>query len=350
MRFIKLEEIKGNEILARAILTSNYKELLSEGTRLKKEYIPKLKELGITEVYVNEKETDPVALAILKDEVNIIYKKKVQEIISKHTYHRTDDMIEIGKTANSIISDIMCKENIVEQIFDIKERSADIYEHSISTCSLATLIALKMRLPKEVVYNISVGCLLHDLGIRYMDFDFDQIDFKRLSDKNKEEYKKHPIYGYTAVKSEDWLSKESKDIILSHHELLDGSGYPLHNKIISIETKISGICDFFDENICGIGCERMKVYEVVEYFKSSKGILFDEKVVDVLLEFVAVYPVGSKVMTNEGEIGLIIHQNKGFPERPTLKVITDKDGKEPEQLLIKDLLEYKYVFIEKVLN
>ena len=94
----------------------------------------------------------------------------------------------------------------------------------------------------------------------------------------------------------------------------------------------------------------MKVYEVVEYLKSSKGKLFDEKVVDILLEFVAVYPVGSKVMTNEGEIALIIHQNKGFPERPALKIITDKNGKEPEQLLIKDLLEYKHVFIEKVLN
>ena len=75
-------------------------------------------------------------------------------------------MIEIGKTADSIISNIMEEENIVEQIFDIKERSADLYEHSITTCSLATLIALKMRLPKDVVYNISVGCLLHDLGIR----------------------------------------------------------------------------------------------------------------------------------------------------------------------------------------
>lgn len=350
MKLLKLEEIKGTEVLARAIMTSNYKELLSEGTRLKKEYIPKLKELGITEVYVNDIETDPVALAILKDEVNIMYKQKVQQIISKHTYHRTDDMIEIGKTADSIISNIMEEENIIEQIFDIKERSADIYEHSISTCSLATLIALKMRLPKDVVYNIGVGCLLHDLGIRYMTFDFDHTNFERLSEKDKEEYKKHPIYGYTAVKDENWLSKESKDIILSHHEMIDGSGYPLHNSLLSIETKIAGICDFFDESICGIGCRRMKVYEVVEYLKSSKGKLFDEKVVDILLEFVAVYPVGSKVMTNEGEIGLIIHQNKGFPERPTLKVITDKDGKEPEELLIKDLLKYQHVFIEKVLN
>lgn len=350
MKLLKLEDIKGQEILARSIITANYKELLSEGTRLKKDYIPKLKELGIKEVYVKNIETDPVALAILKDEVKIVYKQKVQQIISKHTYHRTDDMIEIGKTADSIISNIMEEENIIEQIFDIKERNADIYEHSISTCSLAILIALKMRLPKEMVYNIGVGCLLHDLGIRYLSFDFEKMDFEQISEKDMEEYKKHPIYGYTALKDESWLSKESKDIILSHHELINGSGYPLHNNILSMETKIVGICDFFDECICGIGCKRMKVYEVVEYIKSSKGTIFDGKVVDILLEFIAVYPVGSKVMTNEGETAIIIHQNKGFPERPALKIISDKDGKEPEQLLIKDLLEYKHVFIEKVLN
>lgn len=350
MKLISIDNIKGTEVLARPILTSNYKELLSEGTKLKKDYIPKLKELGILNVYVKEEQADMVALAILKDEVNVICREKVQQIISKHTYHRTDDMIEIGKTADSIISNIMEEENVVEQIFDIKERSTDIYEHSITTCALATLIALKMRLPKNVVYNISVGCLLHDLGIRYMGFDFDHTDFTYISQADMEEYKKHPVYGYTAVKTEDWLSKESKDIILSHHERMDASGYPLHNSMLSIEIKIAGLCDFFDESICGIGCQQMKVYEVVEYLKSSKGKLFDEKIVDVLLEFVAVYPVGSKVMTNEGEIGLIIHQNKGFPERPTLKVITDKNGKEPEHLLIKDLLEYNHVFIEKVLN
>lgn len=350
MKLIDIDKIKGTEVLARPIMTSNYKELLSEGTRLKKHYIPKLQELGIKNVYVKEEETDPAALAILKDEVNIRCKEKVEQILSKHTYHRTDDMIEIGKTANSIITNIMEEENIVEQIFDIKERSADIYEHSISTCSLATLIALKMQLSKEMVYNISVGCLLHDLGIRYMDFDFEHIDFSDISQGDLEEYKKHPVYGYTAVKTEEWLSKKSKDIILSHHERMDGSGYPLHNKDLTLETMIAGVCDFFDESICGIGCKQMKVYEVVEYLKSSKGKLFDEKVVDVLLEFVAVYPVGSKVMTNEGDIAIIIHQNKGFPERPALKVITDKNGKEPEQLLIKDLLEYNSVFIEKVLN
>ena len=94
----------------------------------------------------------------------------------------------------------------------------------------------------------------------------------------------------------------------------------------------------------------MKVYEVVEYLKSTKGIVFDEKIVDILLEFVAVYPCGSKVVTNEGETAIVIHQNKGFPERPAIQVITNKEGREPEKLVIKDLLKYNSVFIERVLN
>lgn len=350
MKLLNVDEISGTEELARSILTDNYRELLSEGTKLKKEYISKLKELGINEVYVRDKISDHEAIAILKEEVNIKYKEKVQNIISRHTYHRTDDMIEIGKTADNIISNIMEEDNIIEQIFDIKERSADIYEHSISTCTMATLVALKMGLPKDTVYNISVGCLLHDLGIRYLAFDFDHLAYSELSEKETEEYKKHPIYGYTGVKDETWLSKESKDIILSHHERIDGNGYPLKISDLSKEIKIAGLCDFFDECICGIGCSRMKVYEVVEYLKSTKGIVFDEKIVDILLEFVAVYPCGSKVVTNEGETAIVIHQNKGFPERPAIQIITNKEGREPEKLVIKDLLKYNSVFIEKVLN
>lgn len=350
MKLLKLEQITGEEQLARAIMTDDYKELLSEGSKLKKEYIVKLKELGITEVYVKDKVSDPEALVILKDEVNKTCKQKVQNIISKHTYRHSQDMIEIGKTADDIISNMMEEESIAEQIFDIKERSADIYEHSISTCTLATLVALKMQLPKERVYNISVGCLLHDLGLRYISLDFENIDFESLPDKHREEYRKHPIYGYTALKNEDWLSKTSKEIILCHHEQLDGKGYPLRSQSLSLEVKIAAVCDFFDEHICGIGCNRMKVYEVVEFLKASKDTVFDAKVIDTLLEFTAVYPSGSKVITNEKETAIVIHQNKGFPERPVLQIVSDKNGNIISETLIKDLLKYNNVFIESVLN
>ena len=73
---MKLEELTGEEKLARSIMTDDYKELLSQGSTVKLEYIPKLKDIGITEVYVQDKIADPEALAILKEDVNKNCKEK----------------------------------------------------------------------------------------------------------------------------------------------------------------------------------------------------------------------------------------------------------------------------------
>lgn len=350
MKLLKIDQIKGDEILARSIMTDDFHELLSEGAKLKVEYIAKLQDLGVTEVYVKDEEVDATTLEILKKEVNVKCREKVKDLISRHTYHNSKGMEEITNTADNIITNILEEEDVVEQIYDIKERSADLYEHSINTCTLATMVSLKLQLSKEMVHDISVGCLLHDLGLRYVTVDFDNIAIEDLQPKEMEEYKKHPVYAYSALKGEDWLSKHSKEIILCHHERMDGSGYPLKAKELTWGIKIAAVCDFFDEHICGIGCMRMKVYEVVEYLKSYKGKLFDERVVDALLDFTAVYPSGSKVLTSEGEVGIVIKQNKNFPERPVIQIVERKDGTILDKAEIKDLLQYNNVVIEKVLN
>ena len=100
--------------------------------------------------------------------------------------------------------------------------------------------------------------------------------------------------------------------------------------------------------ICGIGCERIKVYEAIEYLRTFKDIKFDGKVVDTFFEFAAVYPSGTKVRTNEGEIGIVLRQNKHFSDRPVIRIIVDKDGKETN--VIKDLLEIKNIYIEEVIE
>ena len=222
--------------------------------------------------------------------------------------------------------------------------------HSISICVLATLVALKLGLDQERVHDIGVGCLLHDLGLRYMMIEYEDQDIETLSNKELAEYKKHPVYGYTALKNENWLSKKSKEIILCHHEKIDGSGYPLHATEISVDTKIVSVCDAFDEMICGIGRKRMKIYEAVEYLKSFKNILFDGKIVDALLDFTAVYPSGSVIVTNEGDIAVVIKQNKGFPERPIIQLTRDKFGNPIDDDKIIDLVKVNNLFIDSVLE
>ena len=124
----------------------------------------------------------------------------------------------------------------------------------------------------------------------------------------------------------------------------------MHNPSIMITTKIASACDFFDESICGIGHERKRVHEAVEYLKAYKGIKYDAEVVDTLLDFIAVYPSGEKVIINTGEMAVVIRQNKGFPERPVLQLIADRNGRIVEGTLVRDLLEYTNIFIERAID
>ena len=80
--------------------------------------------------------------------------------------------MQLNHAAESIISNILSEKEVVEKIYDIKERSADIYEHSISITSLAILIALKLSLSHEDIHDIGVACLLHDIGLRYLTIDY----------------------------------------------------------------------------------------------------------------------------------------------------------------------------------
>lgn len=170
---------------------------------------------------------------------------------------------------------------------------------------------------------------------------------------NKQElaaYKKHPIYGYTSLKDEPWISELSKSIILYHHERMDGSGFPLRTKDISFECRIVNVCDAFDEMICGIACERRKVYEAIEYLNNFKDKKFDARIIDVFLGFTAVYPSGTHVLTNEGETAIVLSQNRDFKDRPVIRIIKDKDGKEVTGEVIKDLVKVHNIFIEKTLD
>lgn len=350
MRCKTLDKLTGNEILARPILTEDFQTILPEGAVLKPAYLEKLRELNINKVYIKEDSAQTEEIVILKAEMEDHVKEKVKDILERHTYHHNEELMELCQTADNVIGSIVEEEEVVEQVYDIKERNADIYEHSLSICTLAVLTACKLKIPQNVIHDIGVGCLLHDIGLRYLTIDYDNQDLSNLSEMDMIEFKKHPVYGYSALKDEGWISDISKSIILYHHERRDGSGYPLHATSLPLHVEIVNVCDAFDEMICGIGCEKVKVYEAIEYLKTFKNVKFNDTIVDTFLDFTAVYPVGTRVITNEGELGTVVKQNKGFSDRPVLRIIADKDGNELEGNVIKDLVKVHHVFIEKVLD
>ncbi|MCM1102973.1 MAG: hypothetical protein NC409_02610 [Clostridium sp.] len=347
MKLIKVDELEEGNVLEQDIMTRNYQVLLGSGTVLKKEYIEKLRELEIKEVFIHEELKVPVSeIVILRKNMEKDFHDKLRDVIEKHTYQHNDELQELCQTADAIITEILTENHVLEKVYDIRERSADIYEHSISLCTLVTVVALKHSLTSDTVHDMGLACLLHDLGLRYLTIDYRNKNMTEMSELEFAEYKKHPVYAYTSLKNETWLSNESKNMILMHHEHIDGSGYPLHATSIPVPVQIITICDMFDEMICGIGYERTKVHKAVEFLRTAANQLFPQELVENFLNFIAIYPGGTKVKLNTGEEAIVVKQNHAFPDRPIVRIIRDKNGKTVTSEIERDLVQEKSVFVE----
>lgn len=112
-----------------------------------------------------------------------------------------------------------------------------------------------------------------------------------------------------------------------------------------MEVKLVSLCDDFDSLISGVGNPKLKIYEAIEYIKANRGLKYDATIAEKLLETVAVYPVGIKVITSEGETGIVVRQNKKFTDRPVIKMLKHSDGSLYEDEVEKDLMEYLTLFI-----
>lgn len=352
MKLVKVSELKGNEKLAKHILTESGAELMAKGSIIKLDYIDKLLELGIEYVFID----DSLFLDIdftndnkgfIKEQVKEESRAIVKDVLEKHVYKNTSDLEKLCTAADNIINDITSEDEVMERVANIRKEGTDIYAHSINVCAMATLIALKNNFEKDVVREIAKGCILHDIGLRYVVVPYENIDVNELDTKERSEFRKHVILGYDTLKDEEWLGQVAKDIVLFHHERNDGTGYPFKNngETLSDAVKIVEVCDAFDCLINGIGCKQMKVHEVVEYIRFHALMSFEEKFATQLLTMVAMYPIGTKVITSDEEIGVVIKQNKNNIDRPVIKIISDKDGRPMEGEVIKDMTTHLTMFI-----
>lgn len=349
MRKILTTAIQGTEVLARDIFTSSDTILMSAGTRLKKEYITRLKDLNIHYIYVE----DDLTVGINKNEMIEIqikesYQKNVKKVLERYLYTGNSELENIKSVAEEIIYNLLKKPEIMFNISGVRQNSEQTYSHSICVCVLSVFIALKMKISHKKIEEIAIGSLLHDIGFSYISLSNGIIEYSKLSEKELKEIKKHVIFGYSSVEKENWLNTLSKEIILYHHETLNGTGYPMKLKGDRIKkgVKIVAVCDIFDRLVYGYFIKPMKVHAAIEYIVSQSGILFDEEVVKVFYESVAAYPNGSLVLTEDGETGIVLRQNHMFPTRPVIRMLKKKDGTKYEKWIEKDLVKELNIFIQ----
>ena len=336
MRIRAVSKLIGGEILAEAILTREKEILIPKGTELKSEYIPLIQSLEIESLMLEDPYEDYEKPHFIIQENSIKkYTESVRKLMEGHIYHENDKSLKIFEViANDIVKEI--NNSTAEAILDMKERSSNLYEHTIMVTLLSVLVGKKLKLDEQRLYNLALGCLLHDIGLRYVTIPYEDRDLTTVEPAEMFEYKKHTILGYSALQDEKWIPQISRKMILSHHENMEGTGFPMKQKYKETECRIIQACDAFDCYISGMECKRMSVQEALDIIIGNTGKTYDKAVVDNLVSTVAKYPVGTTVKTNVEERGVVISQTVD-PENPIIMILNTDECSERNLMLEENI-------------
>lgn len=360
MRLVNINyiDVEKYEYYVAKSINSNGVVLLQQNVKLNHNYISQLKLKDIKYVYVNDEISEGIepndtistekyreVKEVIKDQFNMVKKGKNIGL----------NMNIINNTVSEMLDIITSKRDITYSINEIKVTDDYLYEHSLNVMVSCLYAGIIMKYDKIKLHKLALGALLHDIGKVSINQNILNKPGK-LTDKERSEIETHPEMGYRYISDNygDEVSALSKQIILQHHEKWNGKGYPnqLAGDSIYELARICSVADVFDALTTDrVYREKMPIYKASEYIYSLGYNDFDFEIVKLFLSRIVKFKEGSIVKLSDGSKGIVYNQNKNMLDRPIIKLLADKDGKNiMYKNIMIDLIEEKTLFIEKQLE
>jgi len=206
--------------------------------------------------------------------------KDLNQNLEKKVEERTEELkVAHESLRKSYFSSIKTFSNLIEL------REGAVSGHSKRVAESAQKVALKLGLDKEQIQQVFFAALLHDIGKICLSDELIRKPFNSLAPMDKKVVAKHPVLGDALLMSFGPLHDAAK-MIRSHHEYLDGSGYPdrLKDDAIPLGAKILAVVNDYDAlQNGGIVPKRLPPEEARQYLISNRGRLYDADVVDAFV-------------------------------------------------------------------
>lgn len=326
MRRINTNQLKPGMVVARTIFGPTGEPLLKSGVELKDQYINNLKRLRINNIYIRDERLDGVECKdVISDESRLEAKKIIYDYFSVQDRFKFLGDLEksLIKTADKIVNEILNKEEIVLNLQDIKSSDSYTYDHCINVCVLSVIAGMKLNLSKDELVQIALGSAIHDIG----KLEIPKIILNKPAALTREEFtivKEHARKGFDRFRKSSFTSEAVGNIILQHHERHTGHGYPfgLKGEDIDHMAQIVSIADVYDALTSTRPYRKAyQPHKAIEMFLSVGGVDFNIEVLNAFLSFIPSFPVGTHVVLNNQESGLVINNTPGFSTRPTIRIL-----------------------------
>lgn len=237
---------------------------------------------------------------------------------------RDINMDAVNQVVSEMADSVLRNPDALTSLSRLKHFDEYTFFHSVNTSLLALSLGRNLGIEETLLHQLGVGTLLHDIGKT-------KVPLEILNKPGKYEahefeiMKQHVMRGAEVLSRTTGLTENFLRPALEHHERVDGSGYPYHRNKSELSQfgMMAAVVDIYDAITSDRCYHKAKpAHEALQflYMISQKGHL-EHTLVQRFIQVVGVYPAGSIVTLNTGEVAVVSRINRQAPLEPEILVV-----------------------------
>ncbi len=271
-----------------------------------------------------------------------------------HVYERTSTIVrgfmeevQLGRAINvelakkavaDCVASILNHPDALMWMTQLKNRDKYTAQHSMNVCVYAIALGRRIDLPLPELHNLGLCGMMHDMGKMRVPL---QILNKpgRLTGEEFKIMQGHTTQGWRLLMSSSGMYGGAIDVAYTHHEKLDGSGYPrgLTAEQISPYARMIAIADMYDAITSDRVYQDGRTHlEAINIMTKLSGSHLDSGLTIKFIECRGIYPPGSVVEMGNGEVAVVVEVNPKAKIKPKIVLLLD-EGKRPQPERLVDL-------------
>ena len=252
----------------------------------------------------------------------------MRDVLSKVRIGQTLDADRVRSAVTSMTESVLRNPDALLLFSQLRQKGEYTESHAIDVSIYMITFGRFLQLEAGEIEFLGYLGLLQDIGkVRLPKTLLEKRG--RLSIEEYEQAKLHVNYSVEILRSTPGLPPDLAPAAALHHERHDGSGYPKHlrGSEIGVIGSIAAIIDTFDAlTVRRPYADPISPSAAISMLYKWREVFFDANLVEQFIRCIGIFPVGSLVELNTGEVGVVISQNLAKRLQPRVMVIRDAQG------------------------